>query len=106
MGDLKTLLNQFCQRVCRRPVTKEDIFYTTIQHGLAQFSATVKLNCVGGGEFRGGVCSTRRTAEKSAALQALQAHKTLASLLCWTNRAKAGQLDHYEPPAANPTMTG
>jgi len=132
--DLKTLLNQFCQRVCRRPVTKEDILYTTIQHGPSQFSATVKLNCVGGGEFRGGVCSNRRAAQKSAAQEALQAHKTLLSMLYWTNKPKVGQQEQhesneshssrsslsdrldtclnlekefmYEPPAANPTMTG
>jgi len=130
--DLKTLLNQFCQRVCRRPVTKEDILYTTIQHGLAQFSATVKLNCIGGGEFRGGVCSTQRAAQKSAAQQAVQAHKALLSMLCFTNRPKVGQQEHYEnneshsssshsdgvdrclnlekefphEPVANPTMTG
>jgi len=131
--DLKTLLNQFCQRVCRRPVTKEDILYTIIRNGPAQFSATVKLNCVGGGEFKGEVCSTRRAAQKSAAHEALQAHKTLLSMLCWTNKPKAGQQERYErseshsssshsdsvdtclnldkefpyePPAANSTMTG
>jgi len=125
-------LNQFCQRVCRRPVTKEDILYTTIRHGPAQFSATVKLSCVGGGEFRGGVCSTARAAQKSAAQQALQAHKALLSMLFFTNRPKVGQQEHYESnesysssshsdgvdrclnlekefphePVANPTMTG
>merc|ERR550537_1911093 len=130
--DVKTLLNQFCQRVCRRPVTKEDILYTTIRHGPAQFSATVKLSCIGGGEFRGGVCSTQRAAQKSAAQQAVQAHKALISMLCFTNRPKVGQQEHCESnesnsssshsdgvdtclnlekefphePVANPTMTG
>merc|ERR1719240_2334744 len=99
--DVKTLLNQFCQRVCRRPVTKEDILYTTIRHGPAQFSATVKLSCVGGGEFRGGVCSTRRAAQKSAAQQAVQAHKALLSVLCFTNRPKVGQREHCESNESN-----
>merc|ERR1712007_108259 len=112
----------------------EDILYTTIQHGLAQISATVMLNCVGGGEFRGGVCSTRRAAQESAAHKALQAHKKLLSMLSWTNKPKVRRQEHYEsneshssmsshsdsvdaclnlekefpyePPAANPTMTG
>jgi len=94
--DLKTLLNQFCQRVCRRPVTKEDILYTTIWNGHTQFTTTVKLNCIGGGEFKGDACSTRHAAERSAAHKALQAHKTVLSMLCWTNKPKAGQQEHHE----------
>merc|ERR1712007_114433 len=79
----------------------EDILYTTIQHGLAQISSTVTLNCVGGGEFRGSVCSTRRTAQESAAHKALQAHKTLLSMLSWTNKPKVARQEHYESNASH-----
>merc|ERR1712137_666221 len=57
--DVKALLKHYCEKVCRRPLTKTDILYTISQHGPSQFSATVNLYCVGGEKFRGGVCSTK-----------------------------------------------
>jgi len=72
--DTKTALNQFCQRLCQRPVTRADIEYTVNKIG-AQFQAIVKLNCVQGQEFAGELSANPKDAEKAAAEQALKAHQ-------------------------------
>lgn len=78
--DAKTALNQFCQRLCQRPVTKSDIVYTVNKIG-PQFQAIVKLNCIQGQEFAGELSPNPKEAEKAAAHQALQAHaSTIAAL--------------------------
>lgn len=78
--DAKTALNQFCQRLCQRPVTRADIEYTVNKIGV-QFQAIVKLNCIQGQEFAGELASSPKEAEKAAAEQALKAHQmTIATL--------------------------
>lgn len=68
--DSKTGVNQFCQRFCKRPVTKDDIVYI-VQKYSGGFQATVKLNCIEGQEFAGELCPTQKDAEKSASQQVL-----------------------------------
>eukprot|EP00927_Polykrikos_kofoidii_P000761 TRINITY_DN10291_c0_g1_i1.p1 TRINITY_DN10291_c0_g1~~TRINITY_DN10291_c0_g1_i1.p1 ORF type:complete len:357 (+),score=65.55 TRINITY_DN10291_c0_g1_i1:99-1169(+) len=78
--DPKTALNQFCQKYARRPITKEDIVYTTNKYG-TEFQSIVQLNCLQGEQFAGETHTHVRGAEKSAAQQALLAHaSTIASL--------------------------
>lgn len=71
--DPKCALNQFCQKMCRRPVTRHDIIYQTQKwpHG---WQATVALHCFHGREFAGEISANRKDAEKSAAMQALRFH--------------------------------
>jgi dsRNA-specific ribonuclease len=71
--DHKTALNQFCQRYCKRPVTKEDIVYVVNRFG-NQYQSIVKLNCFAGQEYAGHLGGTSKEAEKSAAEQALLAY--------------------------------
>ncbi|CAK0801357.1 unnamed protein product [Prorocentrum cordatum] len=68
--DTKTAVNEFCQRFCHRPVTKEDIQYV-VQKYPGGFQATVKLNCIEGKEFAGELAPTQKEAEKSAGQQVL-----------------------------------
>lgn len=78
--DPKTELNHFCQRYCQRPVTKQDIHYTTNKFG-NQYQAIVRLNCIHGQEYAGHLCLNQKEAEKSAAQQAVQAYASqMASL--------------------------
>jgi len=78
--DPKCALNQFCQRFCRRPVTRHDIIYSS-QQWPSGWQGTVQLNCLQGRKFAGEVCPTRKESEKSAALQALRFHAAdIASL--------------------------
>jgi len=79
--DPKTGLNQFCQRYCSRPVTKNDILYKTTKFGNSQFQAVVTLSCLEGQEYAGELSSSRKSAEKSAAQQALQAYSAISSTL-------------------------
>lgn len=72
--DAKTDLNQFCQRYCRRPVTKKDVVYVVHKFG-AQFQSIVKLNCFSGQEYAGHLCTSSKEAEQSAAQQALLGFK-------------------------------
>jgi len=76
--DPKTALNQYCQRYCSRPVTKNDIVYMHTKFDYNQFQAIVKLNCMAGQEYAGEVCPSAKEAEKSAAYQALQAYRAVA----------------------------
>jgi len=72
MGDdPKTALNTFCQRYCKRAISKTDIEYHTQRLGTVMQS-TVKLNCLDGVEFAGEVASNQKDAEKNAAKQAMQ----------------------------------
>jgi len=71
--DAKTDLNQFCQRYCKRPVTKQDIVYEVNRFG-RQYQAIVKLNCFSGQEYAGHLSMCAKEAEKSAAHQALVAY--------------------------------
>jgi len=70
--DPKTTLNHFCQRFCKRPVTKTDISYTTNKFG-HQFQSIVKLDCIQGQEYAGHLCLNQKEADKSAAQQAIEA---------------------------------
>mmetsp|Transcript_16620 Transcript_16620/g.35782 ORF Transcript_16620/g.35782 Transcript_16620/m.35782 type:complete len:335 (+) Transcript_16620:132-1136(+) len=71
--DHKTALNQFSQRYCKRPVTKEDIVYVVNRFG-NQYQSIVKLNCFSGQEYAGHLSMSSKEAEKSAAYQALLAY--------------------------------
>jgi len=66
----KGALNHFCQRFCKRPVTKMDIVYTSAKYG-AVYQATVTLNCIEGQQFVGETATNVKEAEKNAAHQAL-----------------------------------
>jgi len=81
--DAKTELNHFCQRYCQRPVTKNDIVYSTNKFG-NQYQAIVKLNCIQGQEYAGHLCLNQKEAEKSAGQQAVLAF--------------AGQMSTLPPP--------
>eukprot|EP00930_Biecheleria_cincta_P030920 TRINITY_DN2142_c1_g1_i1.p1 TRINITY_DN2142_c1_g1~~TRINITY_DN2142_c1_g1_i1.p1 ORF type:complete len:341 (+),score=89.00 TRINITY_DN2142_c1_g1_i1:149-1171(+) len=70
--DPKTTLNHFCQRFCKRPVTKNDIAYTTNKFG-HQYQSIVKLDCIQGQEYAGHLCLNQKEADKSAAQQAIMA---------------------------------
>jgi len=73
--DPKTRLNQFCQRKCKSVITKNDVIYTNEQvatdTGAPGFQSSVTLNCLEGISFAGAVCSDKKSAEKSAAAEAL-----------------------------------
>eukprot|EP00930_Biecheleria_cincta_P030921 TRINITY_DN2142_c2_g1_i1.p1 TRINITY_DN2142_c2_g1~~TRINITY_DN2142_c2_g1_i1.p1 ORF type:complete len:353 (-),score=82.14 TRINITY_DN2142_c2_g1_i1:37-1056(-) len=84
-GDAKTCLNHLCQRLCRRPVTKMDISYTTNKFG-HQYQSIVKLDCLQGQEFAGHLTLNQKEAEKSAAHQAVMAFQD--------------QLEELPPPAS------
>jgi hypothetical protein len=73
--DPKTAVNQFCQRYCRRPLSKEDIAYT-VQKFEGGYQCTVKLNCIEGQEFAGELHQTQKEAEKSASVQILTFYQT------------------------------
>mmetsp|Transcript_18441 Transcript_18441/g.53579 ORF Transcript_18441/g.53579 Transcript_18441/m.53579 type:complete len:392 (-) Transcript_18441:73-1248(-) len=66
----KGALNHFCQRFCRRPVTKSDIIYTSAKYGKV-YQVTVTLHCIEGQQFVGETAATLKDAEKNAAQQAL-----------------------------------
>jgi hypothetical protein len=68
--DPKTAVNQFCQRFCNRPITKEDVIYTISKYPNG-YQATVKLNCIEGQEFAGDVSTSQKEAEQKASQQVL-----------------------------------
>jgi len=74
--DFKGELNQFLQKHCKRPLSKQDIVYTVSKFS-GQSQAIVKLNCLEGQEYAGHLCADAKSAEKSAAEQALQANFVL-----------------------------
>lgn len=65
-----TAVNQFCQRYCERPITKEDIAYQ-LESYTGKFQATVTLGCLEGLQFAGEVLPTQKEAKTSAAQQVL-----------------------------------
>lgn len=69
-ADPKTALNTFCQRYCKRAISKTDIVYTCQKIDNVQ-QAVVRLNCLDGIEFAGEVAALQKDAEKNAAKQAL-----------------------------------
>lgn len=68
--DPKTALNTFCQKFCKKAISKMDIVYTVQKFG-SEYQATVKLNCSDGIEFAGEVAPNQKEAEKNAARQAI-----------------------------------
>lgn len=101
-ADAKSTLNQFCQRLTNRPLTKADIVYTTTKFG-RQYQAIVKLNCLEGQqEFAGELCHDARKAEHSAANQALVAYQGIIDNLPPTESkfAKKRKLNAAEVSAA------
>mmetsp|Transcript_39887 Transcript_39887/g.70164 ORF Transcript_39887/g.70164 Transcript_39887/m.70164 type:complete len:560 (+) Transcript_39887:28-1707(+) len=74
--DPKSKLNVFLQRVCRRPVTKEEIKYQVEPVVGGGFQATLTLTgCVEEVQvFEGGVGRTEKEAEKLVAQQAVNAY--------------------------------
>ncbi|CAJ1400079.1 unnamed protein product [Effrenium voratum] len=97
IADYKTELNQFLQRHCKKPLTKSDIVYTCSKFD-AQCQAIVKLNCLDGQEYAGHLCYDQKSAEKSAAEQALQAN----ILLVQATKAAAGAPKRANPSAEDP----
>lgn len=67
----KSLLNTYCQKVTKRPVTRGDVSYTVQHTGAGYYQATVTLQCLGGIQFAGDLALCRKDAEKKAAEQAL-----------------------------------
>lgn len=63
-------LAHFCQRYVSRPTSKEDISYqnSRLPNG---HQCTVKVDCLGGLEFAGEVCSNAKEAKLSASQQVL-----------------------------------
>lgn len=88
--DAKTDLNQFCQRYCKRPVTKQDIVYVVNRFG-HQYQSIVKLNCFSGQEYAGHLCMSSKEAEKSAAHQALLAYASTIQALGPKEEQKKGR---------------
>eukprot|EP00930_Biecheleria_cincta_P033642 TRINITY_DN23303_c0_g1_i1.p1 TRINITY_DN23303_c0_g1~~TRINITY_DN23303_c0_g1_i1.p1 ORF type:complete len:773 (+),score=165.46 TRINITY_DN23303_c0_g1_i1:112-2430(+) len=70
----KTALNTFLQRVCQRPIAKDDsVYHVEKQHG-NWFQAIVTLPCLEGSpQFTGDAASTVKDAEHLAAQRALDA---------------------------------
>jgi len=97
-ADPKTTVNTFCQRYCRKPISKTDIVYTTQKIG-AVYQSVVRLNCIEGLEFAGEVASNAKDAEKNAASQALANYANeMATLPAAKNGKKRKASD------ATPTM--
>lgn len=93
IADAKTDLNQFCQKFCKRPVTKQDIVYVVNRFG-NQFQAIVKLNCFQGQEYAGHLCTNAKEAEKSAAHQAILAHAATLDMLSKDDDKKSRRKVH------------
>jgi dsRNA-specific ribonuclease len=95
--DPKTAVNQFCQRYCARPVTKDDIAYICEKYP-GGFQATCKLNCIEGQEFAGELLPTQKEAEKSASQQVLAFYAEQIA-----NMPKAASKNKKKRPAAEVT---
>jgi len=72
--DPKGALIHLCQKMCRRPITKQDVVYTMAKQGY-KWEVIVQMNCLQGLEFRAEVLNPhdRKTAEKQVAEVALKA---------------------------------
>jgi len=112
-ADAKTRLNQFCQRYCQRPVTKQDVLYSMTRFGKNECQAVVRLNCMEGQEFAGELCENAKDAEKSAALQAMAAYSAIMDSLPATKpggkkksgEGGGGKTGEGVPPGENPALT-
>jgi len=93
--DHKTELNQFCQKYCKRPVTKQDIVYVVNKFG-AQYQSIVKLNCFAGQEYAGHLSLNAKDAEKSAAHQALMAYAPTIEKLSQEDDKKSRRKVHQQ----------
>eukprot|EP00928_Gymnodinium_smaydae_P099928 TRINITY_DN966_c4_g1_i1.p2 TRINITY_DN966_c4_g1~~TRINITY_DN966_c4_g1_i1.p2 ORF type:complete len:354 (-),score=86.95 TRINITY_DN966_c4_g1_i1:110-1129(-) len=70
----KSELAQVVQRLTRKCLNKNDVQYKCERYG-NQFQAIVTLNCMGGTQYAGHLAPDIKQAEKSAALQALEANR-------------------------------
>jgi len=70
----KTALNQFVQKIVKRPIQKDDVTFTTTKYG-TKFQSVVKLNCMEGQVVNGELQSNSKDAEKSASLMVLSVFK-------------------------------
>jgi len=68
--DCKTQLNQFCQKYCKKVISKADVVYESIKFG-DQYQATLTLSCLGGASFAGEPAPNQKQAEQNAAKIAL-----------------------------------
>jgi len=69
--DSKAELMQFAQKFTRRPITKEDVHYTSFKVRTGGYQCTVKLRFMESAEFVGQVGTTMKDAEKNAAKGAM-----------------------------------
>jgi len=103
--DPKTELNQLCQRICQRPVTKSDVEYVTSKFGQQfghQFQSVVKLNCFQGQEYAGDFAPNLKKAERSAAQHALTAHASQLQLSAPKTKQRMGGISEEDNPAITP----
>jgi len=77
MGDYKSQLNEFLQKYCGRPVTKQDAQYVVSRYGASEYQCVVTVECMDGSEYAGEVCSDAKAAERSAAEQVLLANQDI-----------------------------
>lgn len=67
----KTDLNTYCQQILRRPLSKEDVEWLTIQ--LGEYRQTIlHVKCLKEAFFAGQLCLTEKGAERSVAAMALE----------------------------------
>ncbi|OLP93397.1 hypothetical protein AK812_SmicGene24708 [Symbiodinium microadriaticum] len=86
----------FIQRYVKRPLSKTDIVYAVSKFG-AQCQAVVKLNALDGQEYAGELCRDTKSAERSAAEQAVTANMTLVEA------TKQGQAGSKRPAVTAPS---
>lgn len=106
--DPKTMLNTFCQRYCKRAISKTDIVYTS-QKIDSVYQAVVRLNCLDGIEFAGEVAPLQKDAEKNAAQQAMVNYSSEFSTLqpaSKTNKKRKapGEPAAFSASAADPAI--
>ena len=83
----KTTLNNVAQKYCERRLTKTDIVYTNAKVGTL-YQAIVKLNFWDGRQIAGELTSSRKDAEKSAAIQTLKLYSSELEICALTSSAK------------------
>lgn len=64
-------VNQLCQRLAGKPLTKEDIVFENAALAQGSNQCTATLACMDGQEFAGEICKTSKEAKVSAAQQVL-----------------------------------
>lgn len=69
----KGMLTHVCQKVCRRPISKQDVVYMTMMASPGKWLGKVNLPCIHGIEFGAKLppSSDRKSAERAAAIEAL-----------------------------------